>query len=150
MNYLIYVRPKIEVLYDWMAVGLIHHRRTFINCNSAMKFVYNYYEPKYQYLWICPLCFKERHINQGTPGNGHNILAVDRAIVLWVERANTNVAAHLAGTDAVMSQYMTLIRKSTSKYLEVKIKKYLKFDKSVAIDETLIGRQNWSFKGSFP
>jgi hypothetical protein len=115
-----------------------------------MKFIHCYYEPKYQYVWKCTLCFRERHLNQATPCNGHNFLTIDRAVILWIERANTKVGAQLANSDSVMSMYFSLIRKSVSKYLDVKIKRYLKFNKSVAIDETLIGRQRWDYKGGFP
>ena len=133
-----------------MATGLIHHKRTCQFCGSRMQFIQHYYEPKYQYVWVCTMCFRYKHINQATPGNACNIIGIDRAIILWVERSPCVTAALLAGTDCVMSQYMSLIRKSTSKYLSVKIKKYLKFDKAVAIDETLIGRQRWDYKGGFP
>lgn len=93
MNFLVHIRPQIEVIYDWMAAGLIHAHRVCDNCNSPMKFIHCYYEPKYQYVWKCTLCFKERHMNQATPCNGHNFLTIDRAIILWIERSNTKVAA---------------------------------------------------------
>ena len=43
-----------------------------------------------------------------------------------------------------------VIRKSLSKYIEIKVKKFMKIGGAVAIDETLIGRQRWGYLGGFP
>ena len=44
MNQLVQIRPKIEVIYDWMASGLIHHRRACDFCDSEMALKHSLFE----------------------------------------------------------------------------------------------------------
>ena len=77
MNQLVNLRPQIEVIYDWMASGLIHFRRNCDLCNSEMQIKHSLYETKYNYFWICCFCYREKHINYGSPMAGLNIRNFD-------------------------------------------------------------------------
>ena len=75
---------------------------------------------------------------------------MDKAIILWVERTSRTTAHRLAGGTAQLSTYFRIIRHALSHYITERIKPYFKIGGAVAIDETLIGRQRWSYLGSFP
>ena len=59
MDAIITTRPQIEVLYDWMASGLVHYKRNCDFCDNQMALRYSYYETRMNYFWICGLCFRE-------------------------------------------------------------------------------------------
>ena len=92
MNELINIRPQIEVIYDWMASGLIHYKRSCQYCGGEMAFKHSMYELKYNYFWICCICFREIQINFGTPFSGLNIVQADRSIILWIERSTLKLS----------------------------------------------------------
>ena len=50
----------MEIVYDWMASGLIHYKRTCDFCSSVMSLKYSLYEPNYNYFWVCNLCYREK------------------------------------------------------------------------------------------
>lgn len=93
MNYLVHSRPQIEVIYDWMASGLIHHKRSCEFCNQAMALKFSLFEPLYNYYWVCSLCCREKPLTSGSPFAGINIRIMDKAIILFVERASASVAS---------------------------------------------------------
>ena len=108
-----------------MASGLIHYRRNCDFCNSEMSMKHSLYEPKYNYFWVCNLCFREKHINVGSPCSGLNIRAFDKAIILWIERATATITQKLSGNIGT-GPYYRLIRYALSSYIEVRVKPYFK------------------------
>lgn len=78
-----------------MASGLIHYQRWCDFCNSEMSIKHSLYEPKYNYFWICNFCFREKHINNGSPLSGLNIMDFDKSIILWIEKATQTISLQL-------------------------------------------------------
>ena len=149
MNQIINVRPQIEIIYDFMASGLIHYKRICDFCDSEMVVKHSMYEPKYNYYWSCSFCQRSKRLGSGSPFSGLNISALDRSIILWIERANGTITEKLSGM-LNTQPYFALIRIATAHYIASRVKPFFKMKNSVAIDETLIGRQRWGYLGTFP
>ena len=132
-----------------MASGLIHYKRTCDFCDSEMAIRHSMYEPKYNYYWICTLCFREKHINYGSPCSGLNIRLFDKSIIMWIERATATVSTKLSSNAGALP-YFKIIRVALSSYIEERVKPYFKIGGACAIDETLVGRQRWGYLGTFP
>ena len=148
MNPLNILKPKIQVIYDMMRHGLIHPRRYCTFCTHEMRIIYNITE-LYEYLWACPMCFKQERITHSTPMLGLNFVKFDVAIELWGHNCNSR-QAHFLMNDSAMADFFIIIRKAVSRYIEENVKRYIRFADQIDIDETLIGQQRWSYMGHFP
>jgi hypothetical protein len=138
MDYLVHIRPQIEVVYDWMVGGLLHHKRKCIFCDCQMQLKYDNYEATYDFKWHCPYCMGETKMTASTPMNGINLIAADRSIILYIEKCKRYLACKLA-ENTTGSDFFSIIRKATAYFVSKRVKKYIRFDRGVNIDETLLG-----------